>query len=585
MQEEDVNQRRMLMAAALCLGAMLVYQTLFAPPLPPKPAASGTATATATADASAIAAVEETRTSTTDSFEGSATQSVPPEFFEFTGSAPLDGERMVDFRAQLTNVGGAFERFELPGYKERDSDNQPTDEPIALVNPMSEASPREREFGQMAAISFVGDSTFDLPRGAVFEVASETEDSVVYRYQTRDGVVVERSYRFHPDGLTVDMEVKVDNRSSARQVHQLQLSTALESNDAMRRGGGFMSGFVPPPDHLEAVCYAAGSMERENVNSLKDGQAETFSGEVEWFGVDRQYFLASVVLRDEDRSEASCVLERKGERARSSVVLSPVALQPGEVRTHAFTAYLGVKISDKLEAVSPDLGRAINYTVLGLNLAPLCAVLLWILQFIHGLTGSWGLAIIGLTVLVKGLLFPINQKQGRSMRAMSALKPEMEKIKAKYADDKQRQSEEMMRLYREHNVNPAGGCLPMLLQMPIWFALYRSLWVSVDLYQEGFLWIDDLTTADPYWILPVTLVVVMFIQQKMMPTAMDPAQQKIMTYMLPLMFGFMMAALPAGLCFYILVNTLLTIVQQKLINREVGPPSGGTKPAVQGAKS
>lgn len=121
----------------------------------------------------------------------------------------------------------------------------------------------------------------------------------------------------------------------------------------------------------------------------------------------------------------------------------------------------------------------------------------------------------------------------------------------------------------------------MLIQMPIWFALYRSLWVSVDLYQQGFLWIPDLTARDPTWVLPVSLVVVMFIQQKMTPTTMDPAQQKMMQYMMPIMFGGMMAALPAGLCFYILVNTLLTIVQQQFINKSMGP-IGGSEP-VRGA--
>jgi YidC/Oxa1 family membrane protein insertase len=136
----------------------------------------------------------------------------------------------------------------------------------------------------------------------------------------------------------------------------------------------------------------------------------------------------------------------------------------------------------------------------------------------------------------------------------------------------------MMRIYREHNVNPASGCVPVLLQMPIWFALYRALWVSVDLYQESFLWIPDLTARDPLWILPVTLVAVMFLQQKMTPTAMDPAQQKMMLYVMPLLFGSMMSALPAGLCFYILVNSLLTIVQQHFINKSIGS-LGGPPPA------
>jgi YidC/Oxa1 family membrane protein insertase len=169
------------------------------------------------------------------------------------------------------------------------------------------------------------------------------------------------------------------------------------------------------------------------------------------------------------------------------------------------------------------------------------------------------------------------------MRAMSALKPQIDSIRERFPDDRQRQSEEMMKLYREHGVNPAGGCLPILIQMPIWFALYRSLWVSTDLYQQAFLWIPDLTARDPWWVLPIALIVVMFIQQKMTPTSMDPMQQKIMTYTMPLVFGLMMIALPAGLCFYIFVNTVLTILQTHFINRSVGPIGGSA--SVQEAKA
>jgi YidC/Oxa1 family membrane protein insertase len=202
--------------------------------------------------------------------------------------------------------------------------------------------------------------------------------------------------------------------------------------------------------------------------------------------------------------------------------------------------------------------------------------LLAILAFIHSFTGSWGMAILGLTVIVKAALFPLSQRAGKSAKAMAALKPEMDATKERFKDDPQRQQEEMMKLMRAHGANPASGCLPVLIQMPIWFALYRSLWVSVDLYQEPFLWMPDLTARDPLWILPVLLVVVMYLQQKMTPTTMDATQQKVMLYFMPLMFGAMMAALPAGLAFYILVNSLLTIAQQHFINRSIGPLTGSS---------
>ena len=164
------------------------------------------------------------------------------------------------------------------------------------------------------------------------------------------------------------------------------------------------------------------------------------------------------------------------------------------------------------------------------------------------------------------------------MRAMSKLKPQIDALKEKFPDDRQRQSEEMMKLYRDHNVSPASGCVPMLIQMPIWFALYRALWVSIDLYQESFLWIPDLTSRDPYWILPAILVIVMFLQQKMTPTTMDAAQQKMMMtggtaqqeqqkFMQYFMMGFFFLifnGFPSGLNLYYTLFNLLTIVQQKL---------------------
>lgn len=582
MNEEDGNNRRMLLAAALCLAVLVVWQLVFPPPAPVEPPeAEQTATATAPEEVDGAAVAE---TSTTGAAAVARTARVDPQTFEFSGLVPVDDE-VLPYEVRLTNIGAAFESFELPTYKERDADNRATDDPIRLADPVQELPVREFRFGQMGGIDFGDATTFGFPRRPVYEVVEETEDSIKYRLVTRSGVVVERWFEFDEESFVVEMAVTIENRSSKTQTHELRVGAGLQATEAMKRGGGFFSAFLPPPDHLEALCHVDGSVERENINSLEEGEAERFTEQVRWIGVDRQYFLSAIVPRDPGRTEGSCKFEKMGERVRSSIALPPVELRPGERHRHKFTAFLGVKMPDLLESVDSELDGAINYTVLGLNLAPLCAALLWVLGFIHDLTGSWGLAIIGLTVLVKAILFPLNQRQGKSMRAMSALKPEMDKIREKYPDDRQRQSEEMMRLYKEHNVNPAGGCLPVLLQMPIWFALYRALWVSVDLYQEGFLWIGDLTTRDPYWILPITLMVVMFLQQKMMPAAMDPAQQKIMMYTMPLFFGFLMSALPAGLCFYILVNTLLTILQQQIINKSMGPPSGARKPAAQGARA
>lgn len=585
--EDQANQnRRLVLAAGLCLLVLMLWPVLFPRPkvAVTPPASDPVATATRSQPAQVVAGTATT--------SAPATAKVEPAFFEFAGSVPVDS-RQVPYNVKLSNVGGGIETFLLPSYKERDRDNRATEDPIALANPVvgrllagelpidgfPNAEARAA-YGQMSSLRFLEGTTFTVPALPVYEVVEAQGDKVRYRYRSPQGMEIEREYQFKKDAFEIELAVTVRNGSKQPQSHRLELGGALEATDAMVGGGGFLASFVPPPDHLKGLCDTDGNVKRPSYQELVK-ESETFKEAVRWAAIDRQYFVAAFVARDGAQAPGECRLEAKEKVARAGLVSDLVSLGPGEERRHRYTAYFGVKKQSLLTSVDAGLEGAVDYTILGLNLAPLCAALLWILGMIHGATGSWGVAILGLTFLVKVMLFPVNQRAGKASRAMAVLKPELDKIKDKFPEDRQRQSEEMMKLYRDHGVNPAGGCLPTLLQMPIWFALYRSLWVSVDLYQEGFLWIADLTTRDPYWILPVALVVVMFLQQKMMPTAMDPAQAKIMLYTMPLMFGAMMMALPAGLCFYILVNTLLTIVQQHFINRSIGPPKG--PPVVQGA--
>lgn len=568
--EEETNNRRLLIAAGLCFAVMLLWNYISPPTRTKRPPSHPMAVATATAS------VAPTKTSTVV-VAAEPTPDVPPEIFSFAGVVPgIEPSPAMPFEVQLTNVGGGIERFELTSFKERDRNNEKTDQNVSLATPSADAKDR---FGQMAAISFGEGTTFALPERTIYKVAEKRPDFVRYLYTTKEGVEVEREYHFSESSFQMELAVTVRNKSARVQSHRLEMAAALAVSEAMEAGSGILSTFIPPPDHLSGVCHSKGSAERTAYAALAKGQKKSFKETVRWAAIDRQYFVAGIVPRD--GTEVECKLEAHDHIARAAVVMPLETLKPGEERRHKFTAYLGVKKPALLTKVNAELEEAIDYTILGMDLAVLCAALLWVLSLFHSWVGSWGVAILGLTVLVKLMLFPLNQRSGKSMRAMSALKPQLDSLREKFPDDRQRQSEEMMKLYKEHNVSPAGGCLPVLLQMPIWLSLYRSLWVSVDLYQQGFLWIHDLTARDPYWILPGLLIVVMFVQQRMTPSTMDPAQQKIMQWTMPLVFGLMMLALPAGLCFYILVNTLLTIVQQHLINRSIGPIGGSA--SVQGA--
>lgn len=567
--EEESNNRRLVLAAGLCLLVLMAWPVIFPPPKSTMTHTEDAAVATSTATDNGTAVATNTSTTVAPQPE------VAPEIYTFKGVVDVDGSD-VPFTVDLTNMGGGVESFTLESYFERDKDNRATGEPIQLADGTTDIErDADAAYRQMAAVGFLEETTFDVPKRPIYEVVEKTDTGVHYRYRTPEGVVVEREYEFRKDSFEVQLAVTVRNESPKAQTHRMQISAALEATDAMMQGDGFFAKLIPPPDHLQGLCYTDGEVEREAVQSLEE-DTETFSDSVRWVATDRQYFLAALISRDGQDHE--CRLTAKDRIANAALVTPKITLEPGRETRHKFTAYFGVKSQSLLTQVDAELEGAVDYTILGLDLGLLCNVLLSILALIQRWTGSWGVAIIGLTVLVKGILFPLNQRSMKSMRAMSALKPQLEEIRKNFPEDRQRQSEEQMKLYREHNVNPVGGCLPMLLQMPIWFALYRSLWVSVDLYQQGFLWIPDLTTRDPFWILPVALIVAMFLQQKLTPTTMDPMQQKIMTYTMPLVFGLMMSQLPAGLCFYIIVNTLLTIVQQHFINRSIGPP-GGPAPA------
>jgi YidC/Oxa1 family membrane protein insertase len=191
------------------------------------------------------------------------------------------------------------------------------------------------------------------------------------------------------------------------------------------------------------------------------------------------------------------------------------------------------------------------------------------MRWFERIVGNWGVAIILLTVLVKVLLFPLTAKSVRSMNEMRKLQPEIEKLKQKFGSDREKLNQATMRLYQEHKVNPLGGCLPMLLQRPIWFALYATLQTSVELYREPFLWMRDLTRHDPYFILPVAMGLSSFAMQKVSPQPADNAQAKMMLYFMPIFFSAIMLFVPGGLNLYIVVNNLLSIAQQQFMMKRM----------------
>lgn len=268
------------------------------------------------------------------------------------------------------------------------------------------------------------------------------------------------------------------------------------------------------------------------------------------------------------RAKKKAMIEAKGDSSKIRAIGAAYErLAKPSLEEMRWTIYAGPKDISEMDAQGEDVGLSatLDFGILEMISLPMLLLMRWAHQFLH----SWALAIVLLTIMVKLLLFPLTRKSLVQMKKMQDLKPEMEKLKAKHENDKQKLNTEMFALYKRHGVNPLGGCLPMVIQMPIYIALYNTLYASVSLYQQPlFGWVTDLTSPDPYYVLPVILGATMFIQQKMNPTAMDSQQAQMMMYVMPVMFTGFMLFLPSGLVLYIFTNTVLTLVQQYFLNKK-----------------
>ncbi|MEM6639922.1 MAG: membrane protein insertase YidC [Pseudomonadota bacterium] len=284
-----------------------------------------------------------------------------------------------------------------------------------------------------------------------------------------------------------------------------------------------------------------------------------------WIATIEHHFVSAVVPTPGALSRYSSRVGADG-RELISAVMPTRTINPGGQDTFTHTVFVGPKLQSQLEEVAPGLVRTVDYGILSVLSQPL----FWILDRIHSLVGNWGLAIILMTILVKLAFYPLAEKSGRSMAKMRKLAPRLKTIQERYKDDRQAQSREMMNLYKNEGVNPMASCLPLLLQMPVFLALYWVLIESVELRQAPFaLWIDDLSSRDPLFILPLIMAGAMFIQTKLNPPPADPTTAKVMTIM-PLMMSVFFAFFPAGLVLYWVVNTVLSVLQQWRINRVVG---------------
>jgi len=461
------------------------------------------------------------------------------------------------YTAILTENGGAIKSFVLKQHKETNKKDSPGKQ-LVMTTP-EQGMPLKFSWGSAVAQDLLYDAdrqevTFDSDGKAFLSMKSRTEN----------GLEIERTYTFDKKHYLIDLVVKVTNTSAG----PLQGIAQLHQVNAPLEGSSASSQFL----FSGPAAFISGTLQEIKSKEFAEG-AKTLQGKMDWAGYEGNYFLCAVLpLKD-----AGAAFTMEGTEALTTTLVAGNldTLQQGATKEYTYHIFYGPKKLKLLKEIGFNLDKALNFGWFDVIAKPT----LWLLNFFHDYFRNYGVAIILVTVLFKAVFWPITQKGMKSMKNMQKLQPKMVKLKEKYKDDPAKMNQEVMNLYKTYKVNPLGGCLPMVLQIPVFFALYKVLLQCIELRHAPFmLWMTDLSMPDRLWIgfdlpylggIPVLTLLMgtsMFFQQKLSPTTADPTQAKIMMF-LPVIFTFMFLNFASGLVLYWFVNNLLAILQQYLINR------------------
>jgi len=570
--------KRLLLAVGVAFALMLAWQFLF-PPAKPKPKPKPEVAETVDGKAPAETGVD-----------GETPVRTAPDGAD--APASCDNDEPVEFAferfaASMSRCGGTLSSWRLNGksFEDRSKEGNPPQELVVTG---------DNQAWRPFAVWFA-DSTHGIPDGSEWKVSNKTDTTVDFTFES-SALRVVKHFEFEPKDYLLQMTVDVTKLSRG----EAEQSLAVSTYGFQKPGDGGGSSFGSRVSRTwEAICLIdGGDVRQATVGELAKGERGD-SGRVRFAGFSHSYFLAAMAPKNENEERLHCLaaaLPGRDGAMEMMLVYPAITIRDGDpTYTRTLSGYFGPKYMDRLQATSELVGyetsfeESVNFGILSI----LCRPLLWLLQMFQSFVINWGIAIILLTLVVQAITLPWTTKSMRSMKAMAKLRPQMEKIKEKFPNDKQRQQVEIMGLYKAHKVNPLAGCLPMVLQMPIWFALYRSLSLAAELYQAPFIpgWLDDLTSPDPYYIMPVVLTGMMFLQTKLQPNPVESTQQKVMMYGMPIMFGVFSFFFPSGLTLYILTNTILRTSHQLYLNRgdddgksAAGTATEGDKPASTRAK-
>ncbi len=460
------------------------------------------------------------------------------------------------FTAVISEAGGAIKSFILKNHTETSAEDSPGKQ--LVENAPQLGYPMKFSWGSVVP----ADIYYKLENGNVTFVdgRGELRMSAV----APSGLKVEKTYVFSKDNYLMDLAVRVSNPTSQSLQGNPQLT---QVNVPFQESSAFNRFLFSGP-----AAYINNQLKEYETKEFEDGP-KTVQGIFDWVAYEGTYFMCAII--PQEKSQATFTMQGSEDYAYTQYAGTLDTLSPGEAKVYNYRVFYGPKKLSLLQEIGFNLDKSIDFGWFDFIAKPT----LWLLNYFHSYVKNYGIAIILVTIIFKALFWPITQKGLKSMKNMQKLQPKMLKLKEKYKNDPQAMNREVMNLYKTYKVNPLGGCLPMLLQIPVFFALYKVLLLCIELRHAPFmLWINDLSAPDRLWIgfeipwlggLPVLTLLMgasMFLQQKMTPTTADPTQAKIMM-MLPVFFTFMFVNFASGLVLYWFTNNLLSILQQQLINR------------------
>lgn len=514
---------------------------------PPGSAATPAATVAATPSA-ALAQVDGA---------APATDAPPVEVAPMLPPVTIDDDKVI---AAFSNVGGRVASWKLKSFNDVAG---PKGEPLDLI--------ATQNSGRLPMSTYWVGSGPTMAEKDTYRIVRNAPDGIVFERDDPAGFRITKAYTPDFDKYRVDLKVTI--RSLGTASAQGRLSMSLFHEFKVEKS----SFFKPNLNITQFAAFVGGNLETK---PLEKAVGISHPGNVMWSGFENVYFLSAVAPGVSETTQVQVLGPQNPTDPIVAVLTLPeTTIAPGGEATFDFHAYFGPKGEDVLIAAGHGFDRAIDFGWF----SAIAKLLVRFLQLLYGWTGNWGIAIIITTIIVKLLMYPLTYKSYKSMKAMSALAPLMQELRERYKEDREKLNQEMMALYKAHNVNPASGCLPLLLQLPVFLAFYRALYGTIELRHAPFAWwIQDLSAPDPYYVTPIIMGLTMVITQKMTPSSADPVQQKMMMLM-PVVFTFMFLSFPSGLVLYWLVSNILTIAQQFYMNRSGLTPGAPPKPAVKAA--